>query len=106
MAHSIIKCQNQPFAPIGTFICQLIHEKMSGEICIHISSTTHIVEKIHIFPLYGHMGESLLNIINNLNTVHSTMKFTNLIIYIRGSKLYTRLHTKTTDRHISVQSIL
>ena len=28
------------------------------------------------------------------NTIHG------LIIYIRGSKLYTRLHTRTTDRHM------
>ena len=26
--------------------------------------------------------------------------FLDLIIYIRGSKLYTRLHTKTTERHV------
>ena len=54
---------------------------------------------------------SLLEVINHLNTVHYTIKFTrditppeisflDLIIYIKGSKLYTRLHTNTTDRHI------
>ena len=48
--------------------------------------------------------------INYLNTVHSTIKFTKeispteipflgLIIYIRESRLYTRLHTKTTERY-------
>ena len=55
--------------------------------------------------------DSLLEFINHLNTVHSTIKFTSdispteiafldLIIYIMGNKLYTRLHTKPTDRHM------
>ena len=55
--------------------------------------------------------DSLLEFINHLNTVHSTIKFTkeiypteipflDLILYIKGSRLYTRLHTKATDRHI------
>ena len=54
---------------------------------------------------------SLLKFINHLNTVHSTIKFTNdistteiafldLIRYIKANNLYTRLHTKTTDRHM------
>ena len=61
-----------------------------------------------IFFIWPHGIESLLN---HLKTGHSTIKFTkeispteilflDLIIYIRGSKLYTRLHTKTTDRHM------
>ena len=59
----------------------------------------------------GHMEWILLEFINHLNTVHSSIKFTrdispteipflDLIINTTGSKLYTRLHTKTTDRHM------
>ena len=55
--------------------------------------------------------DSLLEFINHLNTVHSTIKFTSdisptetafldLVIYIKGNRLYIRLHTKTTDRHM------
>ena len=65
-----------------------------------------------IFLIWPHGMDSLLEFINHLNTVHSTIKFTSdifpteieflyLIIYINESKLYTRLHTKTTDRHVS-----
>ena len=64
-----------------------------------------------IFLIGPHEMDSLLKIINNLKTVHSTTKFTkeispteisflDLIIYTKGSRLYTRLHTKTTDRHM------
>ena len=52
-----------------------------------------------------------LGIHKHLNTVHSTIKFTrdispteisflDLIIYIKGSKLCTKLHVKTADRHM------
>ena len=52
-----------------------------------------------------------MEFIEYLNTVHRTIKFTStisqtdvsfqdLIIYIRGDKLYTRLHTKSTDKHM------
>ena len=52
-----------------------------------------------------------MEFIEHLNTVHPTIKFTSnisqtevafldLIIYIRGDKLYTRIHTKSTDRHM------
>ena len=55
--------------------------------------------------------DSLLEFINHLNTVHSTIMFTNdisptemsfldLTVYIKGCKLHTRLHTKTTDRQM------
>ena len=64
-----------------------------------------------IFLIWPHGIDSLLEFINHLNTVHSTIKFTkeispteipflDLIIYIRESRLCTRLHTKTTDRHM------
>ena len=64
-----------------------------------------------IFLIWPHGMDSLLEFINHLNAVHSTIKFTSdispteiafldLIIYIKESKLYTRLHTKTTDRHM------
>ena len=61
--------------------------------------------------IWPHGMNALLEIIKYLNTVHSTIKFTSdispieialldLIIYIKGNKLYTRLHTKNTDRHM------
>ena len=64
-----------------------------------------------IFLTWPHGMDSLLEFINHLNTVHSTIKFTSdispteisflgLTVYIKGCKLYTRLHTKTTDRHM------
>ena len=64
-----------------------------------------------IFLIWPHGMVSLLKFLNHLNTVHSTIKFTSdispqeisfldLIIYIKGSKLYTRLYTKTTDWHV------
>ena len=64
-----------------------------------------------IFLIWQHGMDSLLEFINHLNTVHSTIKFTkeispteisflDLIIYTKGTRLYTRLHTKTTDRHM------
>ena len=60
---------------------------------------------------WAHGMDSLLEFINHLNTVHSTIKFTSdispmeisfldLTVYIKGCTLYTRLHTKTTDRHM------
>ena len=62
-----------------------------------------------IFLIWLHGMDSVLEFINHLNTVHSTIKFTkeispteipflDLIIYIKGSRLYIRLHTKATDR--------
>ena len=64
-----------------------------------------------IFLIWPHGMDSLLEFIKHLNTVHSTIKFTSdvfptekaflgLIIYIKGNKLYTRLHTKDTDIHM------
>ena len=64
-----------------------------------------------IFMIWPHGMDSLLEFIEHLNTVNPTIKFTStisqtevafldLIIYIRGDKLYTRLHTKSTYRHI------
>ena len=64
-----------------------------------------------IFVIWPHGMDSLLEFINHLNTVHFTLKFTidisptdisflDLIVYIMGSKLYPRLHTKVTDRHM------
>ena len=64
-----------------------------------------------IFLIWPHGMNSLLEFIEHLNTVHPTVKFTStisqtevsfldLILYIRGDKLYTRLHTKSTDRHM------
>ena len=61
-----------------------------------------------IFMIWPHGMDSLLEFIEYLNTVHPTIKFTSiisqakvsfldLIIYIRGDKLYTRLHTESTD---------
>ena len=61
--------------------------------------------------IWPHGKNSLLEFIKHLNTVHPTIKFTStisqtekafldLIIYIRGNKLCTRLHTKNTDRHM------
>ena len=63
------------------------------------------------FLIWPHGMDSLLVFINHLNTVHSTIKFTrefppteisflDLIIYTRGSRVYIRLNTKTTDRHM------
>ena len=65
----------------------------------------------NIFMMWPHGKNSLLEFMKCLNTVHPTIKFTStisqteiafldLIIYIRGKKLYTRLHTKNTDRHM------
>ena len=61
-----------------------------------------------IFMIGPHGMDSLLEFTKHLNTVCSSIKFTSpishievpfldLIIYIRGDKLYTRLHTKKTD---------
>ena len=58
-----------------------------------------------IFLILPHGMNSILEFIKHLNTVHSTIKFTSdispteivfldLIIYIKGNKLYTRLHTQ------------
>ena len=55
--------------------------------------------------------DSLLEFIDHLNEVHPTIKFTSdishteisfldLTIYVKDCKLYTRLYTKTTDRHM------
>ena len=65
------------------------------------------MEKFHRW----HFPHLALEFINHLNIVHSTIKFTreissteisflDLIIYTKGSRLYTRLHTKPTDRHM------
>ena len=65
----------------------------------------------NIFLIWPHGMDSLLKFIKHLNTVHSTIKFTSdispteiafldLTIHIEGKKLYTRLHTKATDRHM------
>ena len=64
-----------------------------------------------IFLILPYGMDSFLKFINQSNTVHSTITFTSyispteisfldLIIYIKGSKLYTRLYTKTTDRYM------
>ena len=64
-----------------------------------------------IFMIWPHGMDSLLEFIQHLNTVHPTIKFTStispseiafldLIIYSRDNKLHTRLHTKSTDRHM------
>ena len=64
-----------------------------------------------IFLIWHHGMDSLLESIEHLNTVHPIIKFTSdishteisfldLTIYIKGCKVYTRLHTKTTDRHM------
>ena len=63
------------------------------------------------FVIRPHGMNSLLEFIKHLNTVHPTIKFTSAIspteiafqdciIYIKGNKLYTKLHTKNTDRHM------
>ena len=64
-----------------------------------------------IFMIWPHGMDSLLEFIQQLNTVHPTIKFTSIIspteisfleltIYTRDDKLHTRLHTKSTDRHM------
>ena len=64
-----------------------------------------------IFLIWPHGMDSLLKFTEHLNTVHPTIEFTtdishteisfpDLTIYIRDFKLYTRLYTKTTDRHM------
>ena len=61
--------------------------------------------------IWPHGMDSLLEFIQHLNNVHPRIKFTSiispteisfldLIIYTKDDKLYTRLHTKSTDRHI------
>ena len=63
------------------------------------------------FWFWPHGKNSLIEFIEHLNTVHSTIKFTSdisdtkisfldLTIYIKQSALYTRLYTKPTDRHM------
>ena len=63
-----------------------------------------------IILIWHHGKDSLLEFIDHSNIVHLTIKFTSdishteiyfldLTIYIRDYKLYTRLYTKTTDRH-------
>ena len=64
-----------------------------------------------IFLIWPHGMDSLIEFIQYLNTVHSTIKFTSAIssseiafldltIYITDEKLCTRLYTKNTDRHM------
>ena len=64
-----------------------------------------------IFYIWPQGREPLLKFMNLLNTGHPTIKFTkeisltkitslDLMIYIREGKVYTRLHTKTSDRHM------
>ena len=64
-----------------------------------------------IFLIWPHGMDWRLKFIEHLNTVHPTIKFTSdishteiffldLTIYISNFKLYTRLYTKTTDRHM------
>ena len=64
-----------------------------------------------IFMIWPHGMDSLLEFIQHLNTVQQTIKFTSiispteiscldLIIYTRDDKLHTRLHIKSTDRHM------
>ena len=64
-----------------------------------------------IFMIWHHGMDSVLEFIQHLNTVHRTIKFTSnispseiafldLIIYSIDVKLYTKLHTKSTDRHM------
>ena len=64
-----------------------------------------------IFLIWPHGMNSLTKFIEHLNTVHPTIKFTSdisetrisfldLTIYKEQSKLYTRLYTKPTDRHM------
>ena len=64
-----------------------------------------------IFLIWPHGMDSLLKLIDHLNIVHPTIKFTSdisdteisflvLTIHIRDSKLYTRLYTKITDRYM------
>ena len=64
-----------------------------------------------IFMTWPHGMDSLLEFIQHLNNVHPTIKFTStispteisfldLIKYTRDDKLYTRLHTKNTDRQM------
>ena len=65
----------------------------------------------HIFLIWPHGMDSLVEFIQYLNTVHSTIKFTSVIsspeiafvdltIYFTDDKLCTRLYTKNTDRHM------
>ena len=64
-----------------------------------------------IFMIWPHGMDSLLKFIDNLNTVHPTIKFTSdisdtemsfldLKIYIQQSQLHAKLYTKSTDRHM------
>ena len=64
-----------------------------------------------IFLIWPHGRDSLLEFINHLNTVYSTIKFTSdishteisfldLPLYIKKCTLYARLHTKTTGRQM------
>ena len=64
-----------------------------------------------IFMIWPHGMDSLMEFTEHLSTVHLTIKFTStisqtavsfldLIIYIRGDKLHTGLHTKSTDGHM------
>ena len=64
-----------------------------------------------IFLIWPHGKESLNKFIKHLNGVHSTIKFTSdisdkeiafldLTIYISYPHLYTRIYTKSTDRHM------
>ena len=64
-----------------------------------------------IFLIWPHGRNSLIKFIEHLNTAHPTMKFTSdisgtgisfldLTIYIKQSRLHTRLYTKPTDRYM------
>ena len=64
-----------------------------------------------IFLIWPHGKESLIRFIEHLNRVHPTIKFTSdisdkeiafldLTIYLSYPHLYTRIYTKSTDRHM------
>ena len=66
-----------------------------------------------IFLIWPHGMDLLLEFMDHLNIVYPTIKFTSdishteisfldLTIYISNCKQYTRLYTKTTDRHMYV----
>ena len=70
-----------------------------------------VITALDIFMIWPHGMNSHLEFIKHLNIVHPTIKFTSaispteivfldFIIYIKGNKLYTRLHTKNTERHV------
>ena len=99
----------------GTFSCQLMKfmTKFEDKYVYTYPLQPKLWKRFidDIFVIWPHGMDSLRKFTEHINTVHPAIKFTSdisetrisfldLTIYIEQSKLYTRLYTKPTDRHM------